>query len=159
MPAIRVLSILLLLAGGMTFSLIRGQEQDRRDAGPTNTKDRRDAGPTNTTTQAQDRRDAGPTATATATLTRGPARDFSKLDEFPKEMLVSCQRGADWLSRVNGTKGRFLNGYLPALNTPMEGDNYLRQAGAAFALARRRALARRGTLCRARHPGHPYPAR
>jgi hypothetical protein len=130
---IRVLSILLLLAGGMAFSLIRGQEQDRRDAGPTTKKeDRRDAGPTG----AAARSTPSLASSRPSALTRGPARDFAKLDEFSKEMLVSCQRGADWLSRINGTKGRFLHGYVPALNTPMEGDNYLRQAGAAFALAR-----------------------
>jgi hypothetical protein len=33
-------------------------------------------------------------------------------------------------------KGRFVYGYLPALATELEGDHYLRQAGAAFALAR-----------------------
>jgi hypothetical protein len=37
---------------------------------------------------------------------------------------------------MNGIKGRFLYGYLPALKLEMEGDNYLRQIGAAFALAR-----------------------
>lgn len=69
-------------------------------------------------------------------MTPGSARDFSKLDEFPKEMLVSCQRGTDWLWRINDLKGHFLPGYQPALNAPLEGDSYLRQAGAAFALAR-----------------------
>jgi hypothetical protein len=63
-------------------------------------------------------------------------RDFSKLDTLQQEMLHSCQRGADWLYRMNGVKGRFLHGYLPALKTAMEGDHYLRQVGAAFALAR-----------------------
>jgi hypothetical protein len=51
-------------------------------------------------------------------------------------MLNSAQRGADWLFRMNGVKGRFLYGYLPALKTEMEGDNYLRQIGAAATLAR-----------------------
>ena len=51
-------------------------------------------------------------------------------------MLFSCQRGADWLYRMNGIKGRFLYGYLPALKIEAEGDHYLRQVGAAFALAR-----------------------
>jgi hypothetical protein len=37
---------------------------------------------------------------------------------------------------MNGVKGRFVYGYLPALKAEMEGDHYLRQAGAAFALAR-----------------------
>src|SRR2546421_3093612 len=51
-------------------------------------------------------------------------------------MLHAGQRGADWLYRMNGVKGRFLHGYLPALKKEMEGDHYLRQAGAAYALAR-----------------------
>jgi hypothetical protein len=51
-------------------------------------------------------------------------------------MLVSAQCGADWLYRMNGIKGRFLYGYLPALEAEMEGDHLLRQAGAACALAR-----------------------
>jgi hypothetical protein len=40
------------------------------------------------------------------------------------------------MSRMHGVKGRFVPGYLPALKQEMEGDHYLRQAGAAFALAR-----------------------
>jgi hypothetical protein len=119
---IRIVSILLLLfVAGMTYSLIRGQEgqsTQRRDADAAS----HPAPPL-----------AAPKPTA---ITPGPTRDFSKLDDFPKEMLVSCQRGADWLWRINDPKGHFLYGYLPALKTPMEGDNYLRQAGAAFALAR-----------------------
>jgi hypothetical protein len=57
-------------------------------------------------------------------------------------MLLAAQRGADWLYRMNGVKGRFLHGYLPALNREMEGDHYLRQIGAAFALARAARLTR-----------------
>jgi hypothetical protein len=53
-----------------------------------------------------------------------------------RQMHLSAQRGADWLFRFNGRDGRFTYGYLPALRTVMEGDNYLRQAGAVFALAR-----------------------
>jgi hypothetical protein len=37
---------------------------------------------------------------------------------------------------MNGVKGRFLHGYLTALRAEMEGNHYLRQAGAAYALAR-----------------------
>jgi hypothetical protein len=51
-------------------------------------------------------------------------------------MYLSAQRGADWLCRTNQADGRFMHGYLPALKAPLEGDHYLRQAGAAFALAR-----------------------
>lgn len=120
---IRVFVFLLLLAGGMTFPLIGGQERLSPTSGPV--------------TPAATAPPATPVAASRpSTLTHGPARDFSKLDAFPKEMLTSCRRGADWLSRVHGTTGRFLHGYLPALSAPLEGDNYLRQAGAAFALAR-----------------------
>jgi hypothetical protein len=113
---IRILSVLLLaLAGGMTLSLIRGQERP-----------------------ASQRRDSAPSLSSSRplALTQGQARDFTKLDEFSKEMLISCQRGADWLFRINDTKGRFLYGYVPDLKAALDGDNYLRQAGAAFALAR-----------------------
>jgi len=51
-------------------------------------------------------------------------------------MVLSAQGGADWLQRVNDADGRFVYGLVPALRTTLEGDNYLRQAGAAFALAR-----------------------
>jgi hypothetical protein len=51
-------------------------------------------------------------------------------------MYVSAQRGADWLARANRADGQFDNGYLPALRVLLEGEHYLRQAGAAFALAR-----------------------
>jgi hypothetical protein len=64
------------------------------------------------------------------------APDFSKLPPLQQQMLLSARRGADWLFRMNGVKGRFLYGALPALDVRMEGDHYLRQATAAFALAR-----------------------
>jgi|SRR5579884_1154909 len=115
----RFVVLLLILAGGMTFSLIRGQE--------------------GSTPKQQDAPLAGappqPIAPTTA-LTKESARRFSKLDAFAKEMLVSCQRGGQWLWRINDAKGRFLHGFAPALNSVLNGDNYLRQAGAAFALAR-----------------------
>lgn len=122
---IRVLSVLLLLAAaGMTFSLIRGQE--RPAAAPPETPPLAAPPP-----QLEPLPSSRPTV-----LTRGPARDFAKLGEFPNEMLDSCRRGAEWLAHANDTKGHFQTGYVPALGMPMEGDSYLRQAGAAFALAR-----------------------
>jgi hypothetical protein len=48
----------------------------------------------------------------------------------------SARRGAEWLFRMNTVKGRFLPGFLPAVNAVMEGDDAVRQAGAALALAR-----------------------
>jgi hypothetical protein len=115
----RFVGLLLILAGGMTFSLIRGQE----GSSPKQQDAPRPAAPPQ------------PIAPTTA-LTKESARRFSKLDAFAKEMLVSCQRGGQWLWRSNDAKGRFLHGFAPALNSVVNGDNYLRQAGAAFALAR-----------------------
>ena len=66
-----------------------------------------------------------------------PARDFSKLTPLQQDMLLSARRGAEWLCRMNTVKGRFIHGLDPALpDVVLEGDSYLRQAGAAFALAR-----------------------
>ncbi len=79
------------------------------------------------------------TVTSTAppqAVVERPVRDLSKLPPLHKQMCLSAQRGADWLYRMNATDGRFVSGYVPALKTVMEGDHYLRQAGAAFALAR-----------------------
>jgi hypothetical protein len=53
-----------------------------------------------------------------------------------QQIQLSAHRGADWLFRMNGLDGRFAPGQLPALNAEMEGDHFLRQAGAAVALAR-----------------------
>jgi hypothetical protein len=98
------------LAGSLTLSLIRGQERST----------------------------PLPPAPAPAAPAARPAplRDLSRLTELQKQLLLACQRGADWLYRMNGVKGRFLPGYLPALQTELEGDHYLRQVGAACALAR-----------------------
>jgi hypothetical protein len=134
---IRVLSVLLLvLVAVTTFSLTRGQERIPSGAAP--------SPPPDTTNRDLPESKAPPSAPPTQTLApsplsslaKPPAHDFSKLGDLQKEMLCSCQRGADWLYRMNGVKGRFLYGYLPALKTEMEGDHYLRQVGAAFALAR-----------------------
>jgi hypothetical protein len=55
-----------------------------------------------------------------------------------KQMFLSLQGGASWLSRAHQVDGHFLFGtsFVPALNTSLEGDDYLQQIAAAFALAR-----------------------
>jgi hypothetical protein len=58
------------------------------------------------------------------------------LSDLGKQMYSSARRGAVWLARMNDVKGHFVHGWVPALNLPLEGDHALRQAGAAFALAR-----------------------
>jgi hypothetical protein len=63
-------------------------------------------------------------------------RDLANLTDNQKQVLASCRRGADFLVGMARIDGRFRNGYVPSLGRDLEGDNYLRQVGAAFALAR-----------------------
>src|SRR5665213_2064503 len=71
------------------------------------------------------------------TASSPPPRDFSQLNDLQKETLLSAQRGAEWLYRMNSVKGRFTPGLAPALqDVVLEDDHYLRQAGRAGALAR-----------------------
>ncbi len=65
-----------------------------------------------------------------------PAPNLSRLSPLQRQLYLSAQRGADWLYRANRSDGRFMAGYLPALQQVAEGDHYLRQVGAAAALAR-----------------------
>jgi hypothetical protein len=135
--------LLLLAAGGLTLSLLRGQDRTGTPAGPPA------AGPSAGTPPSGSRPPAGRpggegTAGAPARVNREPAAPppapdgdrFARLGPLQKQLLLSAQRGADWLYRMNGLKGRFLYGYLPALKAEMEGDDFLRQIGAAGTLAR-----------------------
>src|SRR4029077_9208835 len=63
-------------------------------------------------------------------------RDLTNLPANQKPVLLSCRRGADFLVNMKRLDGRFRYGYVPALGRDLEGDHYLRQVGAAFALAR-----------------------
>lgn len=69
-------------------------------------------------------------------VAKGPERDLSKFNLTQRNVYLGCQRGVDWLQRANRPDGRFVNGFLPALRMPMEGDHFLPQVGAAMALAR-----------------------
>jgi hypothetical protein len=62
--------------------------------------------------------------------------DLSRLSPLQRQFYLSTQRGAEWLFRANRSDGRFTAGYLPALQLLAEEDHYLRQVGAAAALAR-----------------------
>jgi hypothetical protein len=75
-------------------------------------------------------------AKPTPANTERPGLDISKLTLLQQQMFLAAQRGGDWLRRANRSDGRFVNGYVPDLKAPLEGDHYLRQIGAAYALAR-----------------------
>src|SRR5262245_35172740 len=116
----RLIAPLLLFVGAsLTFSLLHSQE---RPGAPGS----KPATPPLPTVETPSRTQAPP----------APARDLSQLSELHKQHLLAAQRGADWLFRMHGLKGRFLPGYQPALRQVMQGDSYLRQAGAAAPLAR-----------------------
>jgi len=62
--------------------------------------------------------------------------DLNKLNDLQKQLVHATQRATVWLARMHGKNGRFVPGWLPDLKAELEADHFLRQAGAAFALAR-----------------------
>lgn len=122
-----LVGFLILSVGGLaTWSLTRGQDQPRPEPAR------------QPTPNPQANLLKGKPATPESLVPQPAATpsDPTKLTPLQQQMQLSARRGADWLFRMNGADGRFVHGYLPALKTPMEGDHYLRQVGAALALAR-----------------------
>ncbi|MGL5097849.1 MAG: hypothetical protein ACRDD1_19845 [Planctomycetia bacterium] len=58
----------------------------------------------------------------------------------PDDFADSAHRGLRWLASMQRTDGLFTYGWLPDFNKPLPDDNWLRQAGAAAALARGAAV-------------------
>jgi hypothetical protein len=109
---VRVFAVLFLAgAATVTLSLLRGQER-----------------PAQTPPAA---RTASPVQTAAAKPRAG-----SNLTGFQKDVLLSAQRGADWMYRMQGVNGHFHEGQLPAVARDADGDHYVRQLVATIALAR-----------------------
>jgi hypothetical protein len=108
-------------AGAVTLSLSRGQERSKTGS---------DAGPAPLTLELS------PAQSTQGANVPPSGPDLSKYNPLQKQMYLSASRGADWLARANRSDGRFVYGYLPALKANLEGDHYLRQVGAAVALAR-----------------------
>ena len=113
---IAIVSFLALsIAGFAALSILRGQERSQTT-------------PPSAPVPPDSIRTAAPVS---------PPRDLSQLNDMQKETLLSAQRGAEWLYRMNTIKGRFTPGLAPALpDVILEDDHYLRQAGSAYALAR-----------------------
>jgi hypothetical protein len=111
-----LVSILALSAGAVAaLSLSRGQEKSSVSPTPPEPQSRR---------------------VSTVHASGRPHVNFGKLLPLHKQFYLSAQGGANWLSRANLPEGRFIHGFVPDLNTRLEGDHYLRQVAAAFALAR-----------------------
>ena len=71
-------------------------------------------------------------------------RDSSKLPELAQPIFYSAASAAEWLKRTNKPDGRFVYGFQPSLRVQIEGDNFLSQAGATFALSAACHAASRG---------------
>lgn len=112
---------LLLIGGAVTLSWSRGQDRPPTDPGSNSTPMTLEIAPSRSAQGAHAPRSEP---------------ELSKYNPLQKQMYLSASRGADWLARANRSDGRFIYGYLPALKTNLEGDHYLRQVGAAVALAR-----------------------
>jgi hypothetical protein len=127
---LRVLAVVALVAtGAVALSLTRGQDAGTppaagrpADAPPVVPADYREPAPLTLP--------GAPAAPAT------PAPDLSKLTDTQQKVLRTAHSGALWLCRMNTPTGRFVYGFLPALDRRMEGDNFLHQAAAAATLAR-----------------------
>ncbi len=62
--------------------------------------------------------------------------DFSNWHPLHKAAYLSAHRAAGWLWQANRPDGLFQSGFNPAMNLPLEDDQYLNQAIATLALAR-----------------------
>ena len=102
----------------LTLSLIRGQDQP--GAGSAKETPKAPAAP--------------PPAVPRGAIPLAPAKDLSHLTGQAQQFLQTGQRGSDWLFRMHGLKGRFQPGLISALNQVVDGDGFMRQAGATCAL-------------------------
>jgi hypothetical protein len=73
---------------------------------------------------------------ASPALLRAQPRDPAKLPDVAQPIFFSAYRAMEWLKLKNRPDGRFVYGFQPALRVALDGDNFLSQAGATFALAR-----------------------
>lgn len=73
---------------------------------------------------------------ATGDAKQPKLRDARSLPEVAQPIFSSGLRALEWLKLTNKPDGRFVYGFQPALRVQLDGDNFLSQAGALFALAR-----------------------
>jgi hypothetical protein len=127
---LRVIAVVaLIVTGAVALSLTRGQDPRNAPA---------EARPTaEPPVVPVDHREPAPrTVPGAAVAPATAALDVSKLTDPQRQVLLTAQRGALWLWKMNAETGRFVYGFLPALDRRIEGDNFLHQAAAAGTLAR-----------------------
>jgi hypothetical protein len=129
--------LVVVAAGGLaTWSLTHGQEAAPQKRVAPRIKSSKQQIPQGAQTE-----DPSESAAGSAPLIPDKDKKSSPPDEntgnpLRQQMMLSAQRGGDWLFRMNDVDGRFLSGFNPALNLDIEGTHFPSQAGAAFALAR-----------------------
>ncbi|HEY1379203.1 MAG TPA: hypothetical protein VGF55_20540 [Gemmataceae bacterium] len=79
---------------------------------------------------------AGFTSPPVSPAVAPPGLKLADLPPAAQEILRGARGGTEWLCRAHQPSGRFLPGWRPDLHEPVEGDHFLRQAGATLALAR-----------------------
>jgi hypothetical protein len=120
----------LLALAGVSFMLSLTQGQESAAPAPVAPVIKAAPGPSPVTVPpAALHRTAAP-----ASPRQGP--DLESMAPLPAQMYRSTQRAAGWLAERNSIDGRFEQDLSPALNVPVGGDHAIREAGAAFALAR-----------------------
>jgi hypothetical protein len=134
----RLFAILLLGAAGfLSLSLLQGQQSPMVPGASPTAPPTKIAQPTIIQTSGSGSPGVNNSATITQSVVKPTMpRDLANLTDNQKQVLASCRRGADFLVGMSRIDGRFRYGYVPSLGRDLEGDNYLRQVGAAFALAR-----------------------
>jgi hypothetical protein len=139
----RIALILLgTIAGALTMTWTQGQEPPRTlppDLKAIDVKSALAKGPPVVRPVSGAAGPVVPKAAPTKPRSSAPFDRFRELDKLPdltRQLVISAQTGMEWLNRYHQANGLFLYGYLPAVNQPMEGDNYIHQAEAAFVLAR-----------------------
>jgi hypothetical protein len=75
-------------------------------------------------------------ASATSLVPTVQPVEFQKLPAHKQQVYLAARRAMDYLLRNQAVDGRFVYGYHPALRVEMEGDNFLSQARATYALGR-----------------------
>ena len=143
-----LICVLVLVVGGFaTSSLTRGQGPSgstKEATLPPITPPTNGLKPSSSTVAAgetpESTKPPSPTTPTAPLVPSLPELGAYKADPTPlsqqQQIEFGARRGAEWLFRMNDVKGHFVHGMVPALNTVLEGDHFLRQVGAACTLAR-----------------------
>jgi hypothetical protein len=137
---ILLLAAIGAIASAVTFSLSIGQPPAAPSDPPRNLPPNINSAPPITAEKTGDRTTGAvqpARATTSGLVPVFSAEDRERMTPFVGQAYAAATAGTDWLARMqNPVTGRFINGWVPALNVPLEGDHFLHQAEATLVLAR-----------------------